>query len=49
MKHIRKLERIQRMGIKIVPELGGMTYKERLIEGYRFTNAGTEKEEKGET
>lgn len=29
-KHIRKIERLQRMATKMVPELAGMTYEERL-------------------
>ena len=29
-KHIRKLERLQRMATKMVPEMRGMTYEERL-------------------
>ena len=31
-KHIRKLERLQRMATKMVPELAEMTYEERLKE-----------------
>ena len=29
-KHIKKLERLQKMATKMVPELEGMTYEERL-------------------
>ena len=29
-KHIKKLERLQRMATKMVPELSGMTYEERI-------------------
>ena len=31
-KHIKKIERIQRMATKMVPELEGRTYEERLEE-----------------
>lgn len=30
VKHVKKLEKVQRFGTKLVPELRGMTYEERL-------------------
>ena len=36
-KHVLKLERIQRIGTKMVPELEDLTYEERLKERHLTT------------
>ncbi len=40
-KHVNKLERIQRMVTKMVPELEGLQY--RQVKGNKSTNIGTKK------